>query len=98
MAVDLRNGADESTLTLSGVGDVTVARAIHAAARQALAAAPRAVVVRLHELDTLDTSATQLLLALRKSLAASGASLRIEGTPPAVAELWRGAGLHDLLG
>jgi len=98
MAVHLRNDAGELALSLSGVVDVTEAGVVHAAAREVVAAAPRAVVVRLQGLDTLDTSITQLLLALRQSLAANGIGLRIEGTPPAVAELWRRAGLLDRLG
>ena len=96
MAVELRDSAETWILRLSGVVDVNDASTLHAAAREAAQGAPRAVVVHLQDVDRLDTSATQILLSLQRHLAASGRALRVEGTPPSVAELWRRAGLLEL--
>jgi anti-anti-sigma factor len=97
MAVELRDSAGKWILRLSGVVGVNDASMLHAAAREAAQGASRAVVVDLQEVDRLDTSATQILLSLRRHLAAGGRALRVEGTPPAVAELWRRAGLLELI-
>jgi len=97
LALELVTDARESILRLSGVVDVAEASALLRAAREAARGAPLAVVVDLQKVDRLDTSATQILLALRVALAASGRVLRIESTPPTVAELWRRAGLGEHL-
>jgi anti-anti-sigma factor len=97
VAVELLKDARESILRLSGVVDVAEADMLLAAAREAARVAPLAVVVHLQKVDRLDTSATQILLALQGALAAGGRVLRIESTPPAVAELWRRAGLGERL-
>lgn len=97
MAVELRDGAGNWILRLSGVVDVNDANILHAAAREAAQGAPRPVVVHLQEVDRLDTSATQILLSLQRHLAGAGRALRVEGTPPSVAELWRRAGLRELI-
>ncbi len=98
MAVELVKNPGEWVLGLSGVVDVGEASVLHAAAREAERDAPRAVVVRLEKVDGLDTSAIQILLALERALATSGRVLRLESPPPAVAELWRRAGLRERLG
>jgi anti-anti-sigma factor len=97
VAVEFLKDAREPILRLSGVVDVAEANALLRAAREAARGAPLAVVVDLQKVDRLDTSATQILLALRGALAASGRVLRIESTPPAVAQLWRRAGLGERL-
>jgi anti-anti-sigma factor len=97
VACELARGARESILRLSGVVDVADANTLLGVAREAARGAPLAVVVDLQEVDRLDTSATQVLLALQGALAARGGALRIESTPPAVAELWRRAGLYERL-
>jgi anti-anti-sigma regulatory factor len=97
LAFELLKDAREWVFRLSGVVDVAEASTLLAAAREAARVAPPAVVVHLQEVDRLDTSATQILLALQGALAASGRVLRIESTPPAVAELWRRAGLGERL-
>ena len=97
MAVELRDSAGNWILRLSGVVGVNDASTLHAAAREAAQGVPRAVVIHLQDLDRLDTSATQILLSLQRHLAASGRALRVEGTPPAVAELWWRAGLLELI-
>jgi anti-anti-sigma regulatory factor len=51
------------------------------------------VVVKLEHVDRLDTSATQILLALQRALEDDGRSMRAEGTPSRVAERWRLAGV-----
>jgi anti-anti-sigma factor len=98
MAIELRDSAGEWIVRLSGIVGVSDAGALHAAAREAAQGAPRAVAVHLQDVDRLDTSATQILLSLQRHLAANGRALRIEGTPASVAELWRRAGLLELIG
>jgi anti-anti-sigma regulatory factor len=95
MPVSLLKSRAEWTLDLSGVVDIDEAGMMLVMAREAAAGAPGVVVVRLVELETLDTAVTQLLLAFRQSLPRD--RLRIEGVPESVAALWRGAGLSDRL-
>ena len=95
MGVEVIEDAWEWVLRLSGVVDVAEARVLHEAAREAARGAPGAVVVHLELVDGLDTSATQILLALQKAVVATGRVFRIEGACPAVTELWRRAGLAD---
>jgi anti-anti-sigma factor len=97
MAVEGRDSGGEWILRLSGVVDINDASTLHAAAREAAQGAPRAVVVHLQEVDRLDTSATQILLSLQRHLAATGRIFRVKGTPAVVAELWRRAGLLELI-
>jgi anti-anti-sigma factor len=97
MAVQLLQDASEWTLSLSGIVDVAEARVLHTLAREAAGAGPKVIVARLHGLETLDTSATQVLLALRQSLGARGGRLSLEGTPASVVALWQRAGLHQHL-
>ena len=98
MPIQLRDSAGTWILRLSGVVDLNDASTLHAAAREAAQGVPRSVVVHLQDIDRLDTSATQILLSLQRHLAAGGRTLRVEGTPPAVAGLWRRAGLLELIG
>jgi anti-anti-sigma regulatory factor len=95
MALELSRADGEWSLTISGVVDVFEARALHALAVQA-AAAP-ALAVRLGAAESFDTSATQILIALRRALAADGRAFRLEGTTPAVDALWRLAGIDTAL-
>lgn len=88
MALAVSRADGDWSLTLSGVIDVFEVPELHAVAVEAAAAA-RGVVVRLDAVESVDTSATQILLALRRALAADGRALRLEGTPPAVDALWR---------
>jgi anti-anti-sigma factor len=85
------------SLTLSGTVGVADARALADAARATMARGVGDVVIRLTHLRGVDTSATQVLISLRRALAAQGRALRLEGTPPAVAERWRRAGLDQEL-
>jgi anti-anti-sigma factor len=94
VAVSLLKTGAECTLNLSGVVDVSEARALHAAAREAVGATGP-VVVRLERLEALDTAGTQVLLALRRSLEAEGRALRFEGVPSRIADAWRQAGLYE---
>jgi anti-anti-sigma factor len=98
MSVTLLKTDGEWTLHLSGVVDVRAAGPLQAAGRQATREGPRTVVADCGSLETLDTCATQVLLALQLSLAATGGVLRLESVPPHVADLWRQAGLHVLTG
>jgi len=87
----------EWILRLSGVIGIAQTNSLHAAARAAVQGAPGAVVVDLQNADGLDTSATQILVCLQGALAVSGRILRVESTPPAVAELRQRAGLTECL-
>jgi anti-anti-sigma regulatory factor len=97
VAFELLKDAREWVFRLSGVIDVAEAGRLLAAAREAAQVGPLGVVVHLQEVDRLDMSTTQILLALQGALAASGRMLRIESPPAAVAELWRRAGLGERL-
>jgi len=97
MPVELLKDTGDWILRLSGVVDVAEASTLYTAAREADRDAPGTVVVDLQKAERLDTSATQILLCLRRALAASGRLFRVESTPPAVAELWQLAGLSERL-
>ena len=77
------------TMTLAGRVDIFEAGALHALAREAVSHAPETVTVCLREVAAVDTSTTQILMALRRALAARGGTLRLEGVPADVAEHWR---------
>jgi anti-anti-sigma regulatory factor len=94
MAIELLKGRRTWFLRLSGTVDVVDAGALHTAALDAVTEAPAGVVVKLEHADRLDTSATQILLALKRALEADGRSLRLEGTPVRMAERWRLAGVR----
>jgi anti-anti-sigma factor len=97
MAVEVVKSDGPWILMLSGVVDVFDATALHAAAMDAIGG-PDGVVANLSGLDALDTSSTQVLLALKRALIATGSTLRLEGTPAAVSEFWNQAGLGAELG
>ena len=92
MPVEVSRSGSEWSITLSGTLDIFEAQTLHATAVEAAARAP-AVVVRLSAVESLDTSITQVLIALQRALAADGRALRLEGTPTAVDALWRRGGL-----
>jgi anti-anti-sigma regulatory factor len=94
MAIELLKGRNTWFLRLSGTVDVVDAGALHTAALDVVAEAPAGVVVKLEHADRVDTSATQILLALRRALEADGRSMRLEGTPVRMAERWRLAGVR----
>jgi anti-anti-sigma factor len=91
MAVSLHEQGG-CTLVLQGVVDIFEARELHQQAMAALGAGGE-VTLDLEEVDRLDSSAIQILVALRQSLAAGGRSLRLEGIPPSVHDTWRLLGL-----
>ena len=92
MAIELLKGRTTWFLRLSGRVDVFDVGVLHAAAIEAAASAPAGLVVKLEHVDVLDTSATQILLALERALGASGRTMRLEGAPARVTERWRLAG------
>jgi ABC-type transporter Mla MlaB component len=96
MSVELLKGDTEWTLVLSGVVDIFDAAALHGAARDAAEGSPGRVVAQLGAVEAMDTATTQVLLVLRRSLAAEGRSLSLEGAPASVLDFWRAAGLTDL--
>jgi ABC-type transporter Mla MlaB component len=93
MAVELVKQGPEWSLVLSGVVGVMDAVALHACARDAAAGPHRRVRIRLHALESIDTAATQILLALKRDLAGAGRACDVEDTPGSVAERWRLAGI-----
>jgi anti-anti-sigma regulatory factor len=93
MAIELLKGQTTWFLRLSGGVDVLDAAALQDAALDAVAGAKAGVVVKLEHVSRVDTSTTQLLLALQRTLEASGRWFRVEGTPARVAERWRLAGI-----
>jgi len=56
------------------------------------------VVVRAAGVHALDTAALQILIALRRALAAQGRTLRVDGAPAALVAQWQRAGLAAELG
>jgi hypothetical protein len=48
--------------------------------------------------ESIDTAATQVLLALKLTLASDGRALTFEDIPAPVLEFWRAAGLTEALG
>ncbi len=74
-----RNGSC-GTLKFEGVVDIFEAAALHAAAQRALGDA-KATTLRaeLARAESLDISAWQIMLALRRDVEASGRTFRVEG-------------------
>lgn len=97
MPCELTKQPDGWSLALSGVVDLFDAADLHAAAVDAVEHGPPRITVRLDAATSVDTSATQILLALRHALVERERSLRIEGTPAKVAAAWATAGLGALL-
>ena len=83
-------------LRLWGAVDIFDAATVAAGARQAVAAGVD-VTASLEAAESVDTSVTQVLIALRRALEPSGRALRL-GAPPALATIWRQAGLAGELG
>jgi len=82
-------GADPARVTLAGIVDIFEAIPLHAVLRD-LAREPREVVVDASACSGLDSSALQLLLALREALDAGGGRLVLEaGDGPAARLLGR---------
>lgn len=98
MPLELTRQDGEWSLRLWGNVDIFDAMSLHGAALEAAQGPAPALVVRLDELEALDTSGTQVLLALRRALAGEGRTMRIEGVPAAVADGWRLLGLEADLG
>ena len=97
MPMELLKGEAEWSLGLSGVVDIFDAMALHATALEAAANAPSRVVVGLGDAASVDTAATQVLLALKRALASDGRALTFTDIPAPVLEFWRAAGLPEAL-
>ena len=95
MAIELVKGDAAWTVKLAGTTDIFDAAAMHRAACEAVTAGSGPVVVSLHEVEAMDTSITQLLLALRRTLTDAGRELRVEGASPAVVAGWRKLGIEE---
>lgn len=93
MAVELTKDAAAWTVTLSGACDVFDLAALHGTACAAADGAPGPVTVSLHAVQSVDTAATQILLALRHALTRRGLEARFDGVPAAVADRWRRLGV-----
>ena len=83
MPIEVVQGPDASRLRLTGVLDIRTAAELKTAALAVLGA-PGGVEVDLGEAKRLDTAAAQVLLALARSLAASGRPMAITGARAAV--------------
>lgn len=97
MPCELIKGPNGWCLALSGVVDLFDAADLHAAAIDALEHGPPRITIRLEAATSIDTSATQILLALRRALTERERNSRLEGTPAKVAAVWATAGLGALL-
>lgn len=84
-------------LRLWGAVDIFDAVTVATGARDA-AAAGAEVTVSLDAAESIDTSVTQVLIALRRALGAGGRALHLDAPLPAVAMAWREAGLADEVG
>jgi anti-anti-sigma factor len=89
MAVELVKDETTWTVKLTGITDIFEAVTLHQAALEVAEAAPGPIVVSLHDVEAIDTSATQILVALRRAVADSGRAMRVEGARAAVADTWR---------
>jgi anti-anti-sigma regulatory factor len=96
MAIELVKGEAAWTMKLAGTTDIFDAAAAHRAACEVVAEAPGPVVVSLHEVEAMDTSITQVLLALRRALTGAGRELRVEGASPAVVASWQRLGIEEV--
>jgi chemotaxis protein CheX len=94
MVIDLVKGAAAWTLRLGGTADVFEVAALHRAAREVVADGPGPVVVDVREVEAIDTPITQVLVALRETLARTRHTVRFEGVTPAIAENWRRLGFE----
>jgi len=82
-----------ATVSLTGTVNIMLADELLQAARQA-ASAPR-VVVRLEDVEHLDTAALQILVALRHAVGLGGGACEVTGVPERVAGYLRLAGLIE---
>ena len=96
MACELIREEAEWTLQLRGVIDVFDALELHAVALEALEHGPATVCVALAGATGVDTTATQILLALQRGLAERGRSLRVVGASARVAGVWESGGVIGL--
>ena len=94
MGVRLDRKEEGCHLVLQGVVDIFEAGELHTLARAAMDAGGE-VTVKLEEVERLDSSAIQILLALGQMLKAEGRSYRLEGMPAVVQESWRLLGLSS---
>jgi anti-anti-sigma factor len=76
-------GRERYRLTLTGTIDVFEAAAVLETAREA-AAADRPISIHIEELERLDTSILQILLALQREVQRRGQSLQVVGDNPAI--------------
>jgi anti-anti-sigma regulatory factor len=96
MPIELVKDDAKWSVVLDGAVDIFDAAALHAVALEA-AGAPGGVVARLGRAESVDTAVTQVLLGLKRALAASGHAFTLEEVPPAVLETWSAAGLEPEL-
>jgi anti-anti-sigma factor len=82
---------------LDGKASPATARALAVSARQALAGSGD-VIVQCAALESIDTRAVQILLALKRELGARARTLRMVDIPDSVARLLAATGLETLSG
>jgi anti-anti-sigma regulatory factor len=96
MPIEIQKHDAEWCLRLCGNVDLFEVADLHHAAIEALRADVPCVRVDLAEVEALDTAASQVIVALLRSLAEDGRELRLEGTPVLVHEGWSRIGLDRI--
>ena len=97
MPMELLTHGGNWSMVLEGVMDIFDVATVHAAAVDAVVGAPEGVTVMLGGVTVIDTAVTQVLLALKAALAASGRTCVLDEVPPSVLETWTLAGLAPAL-
>jgi anti-anti-sigma regulatory factor len=84
-------------LLLSGTVDIFDSASLHDAAREAAKSGGNEVSIHLHAATAIDTSATQILLALRRATQRRGGRVLFCGAPRSITAFWTAGGLAQEL-
>ncbi|MBK7614969.1 MAG: STAS domain-containing protein [Burkholderiales bacterium] len=87
-----------TTLTLAGDLSIVDAAALREQLREALSNSTGDLTLNLAGVESCDSAGVQLLLSLRRSLAARGGALHIAQPAESVRQALASLGLQDLLG
>lgn len=88
MGVRLDRKPGGCDLVLQGIVDIFEAKELHALALAAVDAGGE-VTVKMEEVERLDSSAIQILVALGQTLKTEGRGYHLEGMSSAIQESWR---------
>lgn len=97
MPVELLKAEEEWSLNLSGIVDIFDASALHQDALEVMSGPAGRVAVQMEQVESVDMSILQVLLALKRDLTAAGRTIRFEGVSAGLSNLCRLAGLQDEL-